>query len=184
MAKKLRLNFKLKISVSSKKQLLVLGGLLLLFGFLTATNVRLHQRTIIPIIYIVALFLIGITTSIIFKRKLQSLFRNQNYLYYFSAYLIAGNIFIFSILVSNYFLSDTETFVKFYKVESKKKMKKLINGEFLYCANVRITKQVNKTLLLRTTQDKELESLIKIRTIQSDGFLGYKVIHDIQPIIE
>lgn len=166
----------------SKKEILILLVFLSLFSILTLANLRFHLRTIVPIIFVFSLFLLGIIFCVIFKKSIKSLFLQQNYLYYFFTYFLAGNIMIFSFFCVNNGFTDTRLRTKIYKIVDKQNFHKQINGEFLAFIDLKLTKHKNKTLLLTTEKENIINDFTYIKTVESRGNLGFKVIKDIFPL--
>lgn len=168
--------------MSNKKEILILLVFSLLFSILALVNFRLYLRTIVPITFIFTLFLVGIILGNVFNRSIKSLLK-QNYLYYFFTYLIAGNIIVFSFFSINNSFTDTKTKTRVYKIVSKKNIHKLITGDFIAIVNLKLTKHKNKTLFLTTGQESYINDLTDIKTEESEGNLGFKVIKDIFALI-
>jgi len=163
----------------NKKEISILLVFALLFSVLILVNLRFLFTTIVSPIFIFALFFLGIILGVVFKKNIKSILLEQNYLYYFFTYLLAGNLMILSFFIINNAFTDINSKTKIYKIVNKQNISKLINGEFVALVNLRLTNHKNKTLLLNTGKENYINDLIYVETVELEGNLGFKVIKDI-----
>lgn len=166
----------------SKKEFFILIVFLSLFSIITLVNLRLHFIKIVSPIFIFVLFLLGIILGVVFKKNIKSILLEQNYLYYFFTYLLAGNVMIFSFFCINNGFTDVKSNTKIYKIVYKQKLHKFIKGESIVLVDLKLTKHKSKTLLLNTGKEDYINDITFIKTVQSEGNLGFKVIKDIFPL--
>lgn len=168
--------------MNNKKEILLLLVFALLFSILTLVNLKLLFITIVSPIFIFVLFLLGIIIGVIFKKNIKSILLEQNYLYCFFTYFIAGNFTIISFFCINNGFIHTKSKEKIYKIVDKQNFHKQINGEFLVFIDLKLTKHKNKKLLISTTKEDFINDITLVKILESEGNLGFKVIKNIVPL--